>query len=71
MKAYVKAVLVVVGAHLVRCVSEHYYYVNCSGVLNSVFSWGSPTCRGLRWASDTSSFRIIGTIQTLANYYIQ
>ena len=67
MKPYVKAGLVIVGAHLVRCASDYYYYSYCTGILNSMFSWGSPTCRGLRWISDSSSYGIIGTVQTLAN----
>jgi hypothetical protein len=65
MKPYVKAALIITGAHLVRCVSDYYYYFYCAGLFNSMFSWGSPTCRGLRWVSDTTSFGIIGTVQNI------
>jgi hypothetical protein len=62
MNSYVKTVLVIVSAHLVRCLSEYYYYVNCAGVVNSVFAWGSPTCRGLRWASESASVKIVNLV---------
>lgn len=63
MRLYLKAAIVVVGSHFIRWGSEYMYYKQCGGFFSSMFSWGSPTCRGLRWVSETSSgniFRIAG-----------
>ena len=66
MNLYLKMGLAVVGSHLVRWASEHYYHQNCCGIVNSVFAWGSPTCRGLRWVSDSATGNILSVAQVIA-----
>jgi hypothetical protein len=66
MKLYLKMGLVVLGSHLVRWASEHYYHQNCCGIVNSVFAWGSPACRGLRWVSDSATGNILSVAQVIA-----
>ena len=70
MKPYLKAGGIIVGAHLVRWVCEHIYYTECTGLLNSVFAWGSPMCRGLRWVTDTSADRIFKSVQGLVAIFV-
>ena len=50
---YKKTAAVLLGSHLVRVASEYMYYHKCSGFFNSIFAFGSPTCKGLRWISDS------------------
>jgi hypothetical protein len=68
MKIYIKMGLVVIGSHLMRWVSEYYYHKHCCGIMNSVFSWGSPTCRGLRWLSDSATGNILGVAQVIEGF---
>lgn len=69
MKPYVKTALVIVSAHMVRWMSEHFYYKNCCGFVNSVFAWGSPTCRALRWTSESASAKIISIFFGLSKLF--
>jgi hypothetical protein len=70
MKPYLKAGGVIVGAHLVRSICEHIYYKQCTGLLISVFAWGSPMCKGLRWVTDTSTDKIFRAVQGLVAVFI-
>jgi hypothetical protein len=69
MNSYVKSALVVVSVHMVRWVSEYFYYVNCCGFVNSVFAWGSPTCRALRWVSESASTKIVGVFYGVSKIF--
>lgn len=72
---YLKAAAIIVGSHLVRYMAEYMYFTQCAGFWNSIFSWNSPTCKGLRWTADsvmTNTVAMIGTysvtaLQTLAS----
>ena len=66
MKRYLKIVGVIVGSHLIRAAAEYMYYWKCGGLVNSIFSYGSPTCRGLRWVADTSMANIEGVAGLLS-----
>jgi len=57
-----KVLSVIVGSHVVRCMSEYIYFTQCAGFWNSIFSWNSPTCRGLRWVSDSVMTNAVGLI---------
>jgi hypothetical protein len=62
MNKYVTIVGVIVGSHVVRCLSEHAYYMQCAGVWNSIFTWNSPTCRALRWTADSVMTNVVSII---------
>jgi len=59
---WLKVFSVIVGSHVVRCMSEYMYFTQCAGFWNSIFSWNSPTCRGLRWVSDSVMTNAVGLI---------
>lgn len=60
MKLYLKALIVLSASHFVRWASEFLYHKQCGGFFSSMFAYGSPTCTGLRWVSDTASGNIFG-----------
>ena len=62
MNTWVKAVVVVIGSHLMRCAAEYAYFVQCAGLWTSIFSWNSPTCRGLRWVADSAMTNAVAVI---------
>jgi len=66
MNRYLKAAGIVLGSHLVRTLAEYMYYMKCGGFVNSIFSYGSPTCRGLRWVAETSMANIHGVAGLLS-----
>jgi hypothetical protein len=59
---WLKALSVIVGSHVVRCMSEYMYYTQCAGFWTSIFTWNSPTCRGLRWVSDSVMTNVVTLI---------
>jgi len=59
---WLKVLSVIVGSHVVRCMSEYMYFTQCAGFWNSIFSWNSPTCRGLRWVADSVMTNAVGLI---------
>jgi len=59
---WLKVLSILVGSHVVRCASEYMYYTQCAGLWTSIFSWNSPTCRGLRWVSDSVMTNAVGLI---------
>lgn len=73
MRIYLKAAIILVGSHVVRWVSEYLYYRQCGGFFSSMFAYGSPTCRGLRWTADTATGNIFGVARLVSavRYQIQ
>lgn len=59
MNLYVKAAGFLIGSHVVRWAAEYAYFTQCAGFLNSIFAWGSPTCKGLRWVADSVTTNIV------------
>ena len=69
MKVYAKVLAVIVASHCVRWAAEYAYFTQCAGFWNSIFSWNSPTCIGLRWVSDSvmaNMIRIVGSYAVIA-----
>lgn len=67
MNKYTKFATILIVSHLVRCVSDHAYSKYCTGFWTSIFTWNSPTCRGLRWTAEsimTNLVTIIGVQAT-------
>lgn len=62
MNKYVTFLGIVTGSHVVRCVAEYAYYTQCAGVWNSIFTWNSPTCRGLRWTADSIMTNVVSIV---------
>jgi len=62
MNKYVTLLGFLVCSHILRCVSEYAYYMKCTGLWNSVFTWNSPTCRGLRWTADSLMMNIVSIV---------
>jgi hypothetical protein len=62
MNKYVTFLGIVAVSHVVRCVSEYAYYTQCAGFWNSIFTWNSPTCRGLRWAADSVMTNVVSIV---------
>lgn len=62
MNLYAKAIGVIVGSHIVRWVAEYAYFTQCAGFWTSIFSWNSPTCRGLRWTADSVMTNVVAVI---------
>jgi hypothetical protein len=54
-----KILYVLIGSHVVRCIAEYMYFTQCAGFWTSIFSWNSPTCRGLRWVSDSVMTNVV------------
>lgn len=59
---YIKAISVVIGSHVLRCVAEYAYFTQCAGLWTSIFSWNSPTCRGLRWVADSVMMNVVNIV---------
>lgn len=59
MRPIIKALLFALGSHAVRFGAEWLYWKNCTGILVSIFSGGSPACQGLRTVVDTLSTTMI------------
>jgi len=59
---WLKVFSVIVGSHVVRCMSEYMYFTQCAGFWNSIFSWNSPTCRGLRWVADSAMTNVVSLV---------
>lgn len=62
MNIYTKTIGVIVASHIVRCVAEYAYFTQCAGLWTSIFAWNSPTCRGLRWVSDSVMTNVVTII---------
>ena len=62
MNVWVKAIAFVATSHVVRCVAEYAYFVQCAGFWTSIFSWNSPMCQGLRWVADSTMAKAAGAI---------
>jgi hypothetical protein len=62
MNLYAKALGVIIGSHFVRWAAEYAYFTQCAGLWTSIFSWNSPTCRGLRWVADSVTTNVVGII---------
>lgn len=59
MNLYTKGVLFVLFSHLIHYIADELYYHRCTGLVKSIFTWGSPTCRGLQWVSNSIMTNII------------
>jgi len=62
MNSFIKIASILVGSHVVRCMAEYMYFTQCAGVWTSIFSWNSPTCRGLRWVSDSAMTNVVSLV---------
>jgi hypothetical protein len=62
MNLYIKALIIVFGSHFVRWAAEFTYFTQCAGFWSSIFAWNSPTCRGLRWVSDSVMTNVVSII---------
>jgi hypothetical protein len=62
MNLYVKALGIIIGSHFVRWAAEYAYFTQCAGLWTSIFSWNSPTCRGLRWAADSVMTNVVNIV---------
>ena len=75
MNIYTKALGIIIGSHVVRWAAEYAYFTQCAGFWTSIFSWNSPSCRGLRWVADSVMANVVSmiggygatTLQTLAS----
>jgi hypothetical protein len=62
MNLYAKAIGVIIGSHVVRWATEYAYFTQCAGFWSSIFSWNSPTCRGLRWVADSAMTNVVAIV---------
>lgn len=62
MNLYLKALGIIIGSHVARWAAEYAYFTQCAGFWTSIFSWNSPTCRGLRWVSDSVMTNVVSII---------
>ena len=62
MNIYAKALGIIIGSHFVRWAAEYAYFTQCAGLWTSIFSWNSPTCRGLRWAADSVMTNVVNIV---------
>ena len=62
MNIYVKALGIIIGSHVVRWAAEYAYFTQCAGFWTSIFSWNSPTCRGLRWTADSAMTNVAAIV---------
>ena len=62
MNYIVKALIFLAGSHITRWAAEYAYFTQCAGFWTSIFAWGSPTCKGLRWAADSVTTNIVTAI---------
>jgi hypothetical protein len=59
---YLRAAAIILGSHVVRYMAEYMYFTQCAGFWSSIFSWNSPTCKGLRWAADSMMTNVVAII---------
>lgn len=57
-----KTILFLMGSHIMRWTAEYTYFTQCAGFINSIFSWGSPTCKGLRWFADSIATNVVTAV---------
>jgi hypothetical protein len=62
MNKYVAFLAIVTASHLVRCVADYAYFTYCTGIWTSIFTWNSPTCRGLRWTADSIMTNVVSIV---------
>jgi len=62
MNIYAKALGIIIGSHFMRWAAEYAYFTQCAGLWTSIFSWNSPTCRGLRWAADSVMTNVVNIV---------
>jgi hypothetical protein len=62
MNIYVKTLAIVVSSHVVRWAAEYAYFTQCAGLWTSIFSWNSPTCKGLRWVADSVMTNVVSIV---------
>jgi len=62
MNKYMTILSIVACSHLVRCASEYAYYTQCAGIWNSIFTWNSPTCIGLRRTADSIMTNVVSIV---------
>ena len=62
MNKYATFLGIVVGSHVVRCVADYAYFTYCTGIWTSIFTWNSPTCRGLRWTADSIMTNVVSIV---------
>jgi hypothetical protein len=62
MNLYAKALGIIIGSHFVRWAAEYAYFTQCAGLWTSIFSWNSPTCKGLRWAADSVMTNVVNIV---------
>ena len=51
-----KLIAACVAMHLARCLSDYVYWYKCTGLVTSLFTSGSPMCRGTRQISDAVTY---------------
>lgn len=71
MNVYVRVFIIAIGSHVIKWAAEYAYFTQCAGFWNSIFSWNSPVCIGLRWTADsvmTNAVAMVGgySMQLLA-----
>jgi hypothetical protein len=59
MNIYIKALAIIASSHVARWAAEYAYFTQCAGLWTSIFSWNSPTCRGLRWVADSVTTNVV------------
>jgi len=59
---HLKVLGIIVGSHVVRYMAEYMYFTQCAGFWTSIFTWNSPTCKGLRWVSDSVMTNVVTMI---------
>jgi len=59
---HLKVLGIIVGSHVVRYMAEYMYFTQCAGLWTSIFTWNSPTCKGLRWVSDSVMTNVVTMI---------
>jgi len=59
---HLKVLGIIVGSHIVRYMAEYMYFTQCAGFWTSIFTWNSPTCKGLRWVSDSVMTNVVTMI---------
>jgi hypothetical protein len=62
MNFYTKTLVFLIGSHVVRWAAEYAYFTQCAGFWTSIFAWGSPTCKGLRWLADSVTTNIVTSV---------
>ena len=62
MNKYATFLGIVVVSHLVRCTADYAYFTYCTGIWTSIFTWSSPTCRGLRWTADSIMTNVVSIV---------